>query len=272
MNHLNKFVPTIADLDTVVHGLVDGNIYYFPIPTLVRDIKCAYCGGNSGYTCLDYPELREKARKVWFCENSLCFARIAQDGLTHQTIQTRVSKLNLEAYGCLPEHRNAELINCDLSLSQKSELSAYAKSANGFLLFSGIAGVGKTYTACAVLRACLENNPKLSAKFCMFCDFYYLFLEQPKLEECTSTFVAKYAEIDVLVLDDMGMRAPTDPFLDVLFSILSKRLSSRRSTIITTNYSAHEIGERFTAAVLSRLTSGILMKLVGKDKRTNRDF
>lgn len=159
MNHLNKFVPTIADLDTVVHGLVDGNIYYFPIPTLVRDIKCAYCGGNSGYTCLDYPELREKARKVWFCENSLCFARIAQDGLTHQTIQPQARNVNLEPYGCLPEHRNAELINCDLSLPQKSELSAYAKSPNGFLLFSGIPGVGKTYTAWMFSLAASSRGP-----------------------------------------------------------------------------------------------------------------
>ncbi len=48
--------------------------------------------------------------------------------------------------------------------------------------------------------------------------------------------LAPYREAELLVLDELGARRPTDWARDVLYGLLNTRYNRRRLTILTTNF------------------------------------
>lgn len=105
------------------------------------------------------------------------------------------------------------------------------------LLLTGPVGVGKTHLAAAVLSELVEQKGARG----LFCDFTDL------LEKVQATFarggdasadevLEPYRDADLLVLDELGARRPTDWARDVLYGLLNTRYNRRRLTILTTNY------------------------------------
>ena len=137
----------------------------------------------------------------------------------------------------------------------------YAKEGLG-LLFVGPPGVGKTYTAVAVLKF-LYKRYKVKGHFT---DTKELSI---KLREMFASgehlrFVDTLSKIPVLVLDDLGNELLTDWYKDILLGIINKRYNEKKVTIITTNYYPSYL------LVANKTTPGRGIKIV--DKKNTSDI
>lgn len=178
---------------------------------------------------------------------------------------------SVELFGIPIIFRNATIKSVNWPQSQLAEVRAFAKKPISFWLYCGQAGRGKTYAACSVLHAFWVSGGR-SARFVSASDLYL------KWKDCARSFgddldlATKYIDCDLLVLDDLGIRTPTDAFLEFLYAIINARVNNLSGTIVTTNMTSQQMSERFGEALTSRFCSGKIIKFEGKDKRLNREF
>jgi DNA replication protein DnaC len=192
---------------------------------------------------------------------------------------------------CIPErYKDCKIENYKLNLpgNHPSHAKARArakrfiedwKACDRGLLFVGPVGVGKTHLAVAILRTLVEENGVKG----VFCDFSDL------LERIQATFskgnpdsaddvLAPYRDAELLVLDELGARRPTDWVRDVLYGLINTRYNRQRITIVTSNYgdvagpNAEEpLEKRVGTMVRSRLYEMCdLVVLDGSDYRAMR--
>lgn len=149
------------------------------------------------------------------------------------------------------------------------KLLQYAKKPQGFLLLSGKNGTGKTFAARAIYQA---NTPyKLPA----YDSDLAIFESQSSLnrrfsdqQESVSYFLEQRKNTKLFVLDDLGTRRPSEAFGDFIFDLIDYRWENGNATIITTNRTGKEIAEMFGHSILSRIASGIKIKWIHEDRRT----
>lgn len=84
------------------------------------------------------------------------------------------------------------------------------------------------------------------------------------------TELRKTTEASLLVLDDLGIRKPSEGMFHLLFDVLEVRKS--KPTIITSNKTLVELCEQYTdERIFSRLAAGTVMQMTGTDRRINDD-
>ena len=113
------------------------------------------------------------------------------------------------------------------------------------LLITGPVGTGKTHLAVAVLAELVETKGVHG----LFCDFTDLlerlqagFNSRGGADEEGAALVGACREAELLVLDELGARRPTDWVRDVLYGLLNTRYNQRRVTIVTTNFGDVAVG------------------------------
>ncbi len=105
------------------------------------------------------------------------------------------------------------------------------------LLITGPVGVGKTHLAVAILNELVDAKGATA----LFCDFSDL-LDRIQAsfgkgnDESQDDIVAPYRDADLLVLDELGARRPSDWVREILYGLLNTRYNRRRLTILTTNF------------------------------------
>lgn len=140
------------------------------------------------------------------------------------------------------------------------------------LILKGVYGSGKTHTACAVLLHAMDFE---TARFVHVDDL---------LLECKATWsgrdteeavIARYANVGILCLDDLGKERMTEWSLPILFAIIDRRWANERPTVVTTNYAGRQLMERMTVnddattakAIISRMASFTSVTIDGGDRR-----
>lgn len=127
------------------------------------------------------------------------------------------------------------------------------------LYIAGTTGTGKTCLAVCLLKSL---NEKLSVAKKMhfvtsskFCD--EVIKAKQKFSNLDSEIFQRYAEIDVLVLDDFGYDDNTDARKGIIQKLLTLRYDLEKSTIITSNlpldYGEQQMGNRCWSRFESRL-------------------
>lgn len=147
----------------------------------------------------------------------------------------------------IPErYRNCVLRNFSHLTSSQAAAGALARrfvdewpAVGAGLLITGPVGAGKTHLAVAVLSELVESKGVRG----LFCDFTDLlerlqagFSSRGGEDEDGAALVAACREAELLVLDELGARRPTDWVRDVLYGLLNTRYNQRRVTIVTTNF------------------------------------
>jgi len=135
----------------------------------------------------------------------------------------------------------------NLPLEQRENLETayrlafeFAKSPEGWLVFMGITGCGKTHLAAAVVNYCYQAHQP--ALFMVVPDF---------LDHLRSTFSpdskVSYDQLfesvktaPLLVLDDFGEQATTPWAREKLYQVINYRYNARLATVITTSQSLEE--------------------------------
>jgi len=132
----------------------------------------------------------------------------------------------------------------------------FAKNPEGWLVFMGQTGCGKTHLAAAIVNYRYEAGKP--AMFIVVPEF---------LDHLRSTFSpdSKVSYDDVfesvkttplLVLDDFGEQSATPWAREKLYQMLNYRYNSRLPTVVTTRYSFDELLGEVDSAISSRLVDG----------------
>lgn len=138
------------------------------------------------------------------------------------------------------------------------------------IIFTGSTGVGKTFLAKSIAKDLLDSGHTV------------LYLSAAKLLEQILPALKKGGTLDselqglssyiydaqLLIMDDLGTEYTTSYTITMLQSLLNERQLRNHATIITTNYSIHDIKERYGERISSRIMESFLVFfLYGKDIR-----
>ena len=140
------------------------------------------------------------------------------------------------------------------------------------LFFTGAPGLGKTF-----LSACIAREVSGAGFSVVYDTAVHIFAQferekfgrENPFEETAGAEVNRYLNCDLLILDDLGSEMTTALVQSTLYQIVNTRLLSRSRTIISTNLSPKEIGERYSPAILSRIQGEYQIKVFfGQDIRS----
>lgn len=183
-----------------------------------------------------------------------------------------LARQRLAASGVPERFRCAALADCDPAVREWAR-AALAGGGGGdapFLLLLGRNGRGKSHQACAALMALA---PAMGV----------LYAEAPEFAgACSEDYgrgaaaeVARLAAAPALVLDELGKEPATARTAAWVFEVLNRRWKRRRPTVACSNMdsdglAAHyaRIGEETMGqSIISRLGSGAVVRLEGRDRR-----
>jgi len=136
----------------------------------------------------------------------------------------------------------------NLPLEQRENLKAafnlavdFAKSPDGWLVFMGENGCGKTHLAAAIVNYCYER--KQSALFIVVPDFldHLRSTFSPESKISYDQLFESVKNTPLLVLDDFGKQTTTLWAQEKLYQVINSRYNAQLPTVITTNCSVDEI-------------------------------
>ncbi len=168
----------------------------------------------------------------------------------------------------------------DLSMEQQDNMDAayrlafdFAKNPEGWLVFMGETGCGKTHLAAAIVNFRYEvGKPALFIVVPDFLDHLRSNFS-PESKVSYDQFFESVKSTPVLVMDDFGEHIETPWVREKIYQIINYRYNSRLPTVITTQYSLDEIMNNLDASVSSRLADrqlSVTFNIMAPDYRNER--
>ncbi|MCE2464042.1 MAG: ATP-binding protein, partial [Dehalococcoidia bacterium] len=141
---------------------------------------------------------------------------------------SRVSFDSTAPTGRLPDPDSRELFRAALESARK-----FAEDPQGWLVFTGPGGAGKTHLAAAIANRCIENGQTV---FFMFVPDFLDHLRGAYSPESTVSYDDLFQQVrnaPVLVLDDLGSHSSTPWAQEKLFQVFNHRFNALLPTVIT---------------------------------------
>jgi len=193
----------------------------------------------------------------------------------------------VSVYGWGPEfelQKNMTFINfkrrTELTLEQQDNMDKaysvafdFAKNPEGWLVFMGVPGCGKTHLAAAIVNYQYElGKPALFVVVPEFLD-HLRSAFSPESKISYDQYFESVKSAPLLVLDDFGEQS-TNPWVrEKLYQLLNHRYNGRMPTVITTPYSLDELMEEVDSSISSRLVDrqvSVTFGIIAPDYRTER--
>lgn len=134
------------------------------------------------------------------------------------------------------------------------------------VILLGPVGVGKTHTALAVARTAHDRGAAVT--FTSTARFLDDIRAEMDNGDGTAIAMRRAIDVDVLVLDDLGVERPTDWSRERLDVLIDGRWSEGRPTIVTSNASPDVLRAAVGPRAWSRLDDGaLLVRAPGNDRR-----
>ncbi len=144
---------------------------------------------------------------------------------------------------------------------------------SGSLLLSGDPGIGKTFLSASIARVVSEAGFSVvyDTASSIFSRFEAEKFRRDEEAEAAAEDVARYLKCDLLILDDLGTEMYSPLVQSALYQLVNTRLMENRKTIISTTINPEEIGQRYGAAIQSRLAGEYrILPFFGEDVRKLR--
>lgn len=167
-------------------------------------------------------------------------------------------------------HRSRMLL---LKTKLEDYCEQFPKTKQRILLFSGKAGLGKTYLLHCMANQLIENNHTVVYYSCysLLDSFFTL---QFNDQESYRHLKDQLASVDVLILDDLGSETMRNKYtVEDLFYVINTRIQLNKHLFISTNLTPAEIQKRYTERIVSRLfdkKNVLAYSLEGEDIRRQR--
>ncbi|KIR03149.1 DNA replication protein DnaC [Lachnospiraceae bacterium TWA4] len=135
------------------------------------------------------------------------------------------------------------------------------------LVFTGPAGVGKTFLTHCIAKALIDDC--FSVIYLSAVEFFDL-LSKQNFEE-KELDLQYLLTCDLLIVDDLGTELSNSFTVSKLFYCLNERALRKKSMVISTNLSMADLKELYTERIMSRLISDFtIFKMDGSDIRIKK--
>lgn len=129
---------------------------------------------------------------------------------------------------------------------------------------AGKVGTGKTHLACSVAQGVMQKG--IPAQFINVVSM---------IAEIKENFdISKFADVELLIIDDLGKEKGTEWVCETIYGIINKRYEQMKPTVITTEKPMSEMTLHYEdkgKAILSRISEDFfLIRLNGEDYRQRR--
>ena len=183
-------------------------------------------------------------------------------------IPPRYDHCTLENFDLPPGARELHLAHRIATAYSRDYPGLVDRDRSGIFFFGSV-GTGKTHLSVAIARQLLERGIA-----CRFADYRQLLKDiqatyDPTNPATEASVVRPLLDVEVLVLDDLGVGRATEWALETLHYILNHRYSHRLATIVTSNLDEGDALEQGLGARLrSRLHEMcVLVAMHGSDFR-----
>lgn len=145
---------------------------------------------------------------------------------------------------------------------------SFAESPDGWIVFQGVTGCGKTHLAAAIVNYRYQHRKP--ALFVVVPDFldHLRSTFSPESKTSYDQLFESVKSAPLLVLDDFGQQSTTPWAQEKLYQVINNRYNSRLPTVITTTSSAEEmdspISSRFVDPTLS-----LIFNMMAPDYRSD---
>jgi DNA replication protein DnaC len=139
------------------------------------------------------------------------------------------------------------------------------------IFFTGSFGCGKTHLAVALCRELIKCSELYSVRFEFSIDLLYQIRKTFSSSEDTDSLINQLANVDYLVIDDLGAEKTTEWSIETMSLIIDRRDREMRPTIITSNLSLGEVAEKISGRIASRMANGKIVKIEMPDYRRKRN-
>lgn len=144
------------------------------------------------------------------------------------------------------------------------------KKENIGLLFYGSVGSGKTYLACSIANALIEQY-QIGVKIRNFAQIINE-LQKSSFDFDKNAYIESLVNTSVLILDDLGIERDTSYAKEQVYNIVNNRYLKQKPTIFTTNLSYDTIQNCMDSVEYQRIYSRIIemcipVMVVGEDFR-----
>ena len=150
----------------------------------------------------------------------------------------------------------------------------FAKNPEGWLVFMGQTGCGKTHLAAAIVNYRYEmGKPALFVVVPEFLD-HLRSTFSPESKVSYDQLFESVKTAPLLVLDDFGEESPNPWVKEKLYQLINYRYNSQLPTVITTRYSLDEIMAEVDSSISSRLVDrkiSVTFGIIAPDFRTERN-
>ena len=208
-----------------------GNGASYPETNADSEEGCRICGGR-GWVSHQVPVGDPDFGKALPCR---CQETESQEKRTSVLLRysnlgplSRVSFDATAPEGRLPDPDSRELFRAALESARK-----FAEDPQGWLVFTGPGGSGKTHVAAAIANRCIERGQTV---FFMFVPDFLDHLRGAYSPESTVSYDDLFQQVrnaPVLVLDDLGSHSSTPWAQEKLFQVFNHRFNALLPTVIT---------------------------------------
>ena len=168
-------------------------------------------------------------------------------------------RFQLQYYDDMPDSRYGRSPRQNMEMIERL-CQSYAKSFGGGalknLFFYGGTGLGKTFLSACIAKAVSQSGH--SVVYDTAGNIFAQFEEQKFSRDADDVqqareFTRKYLRCDLLIVDDLGSELTTPFVRAALYELINTRLTEKRCTIISSNYTIDELRQRYTPQIASRL-------------------
>ncbi len=151
------------------------------------------------------------------------------------------------------------------------------------LFLTGPRGIGKTHLAVAYMKHYLSKGEEFIVDGKIARDKLPLFISMPNLlflikqtwrdgsPVSEKDVIMKYADVGLLILDDLGAEASKDWSHQILYLIIDRRYGEMKKTVITSNLSIQEVSTDLDDRIASRIAGMCeIITLQGPDRRLEK--